>query len=113
MKTEPCKLVTIIAEDEMEQRLVDDLKRLGATGYTVFDVRGEGSHGPRASKWEGENIQIETLVDDETADRILEHVAEHYFERHGVVLYVTDADVIRASKYAGAGRGPREAPRKA
>jgi nitrogen regulatory protein P-II 2 len=101
MKTIPCKLVTIIAEDDLEQRLVEDLKRLGATGYTIFDVRGEGEHGVRGSRWEGENIQIETLVGDEIADAILRHLAQHYFDKYAIVLYVTDADVIRGAKYAG------------
>jgi nitrogen regulatory protein P-II 2 len=110
MKTIPCRLVTIIAEDELEQKLITDLKRLGVTGYTVFDVRGEGAHGVRGSRWEGENVQIETLVGEETAERILEHVASTYFEKFAVVVYVTGADVIRGSKYTGGGRAGVKKP---
>lgn len=39
------KLVTIIAEGFLEEKLVRDIKRLGAKGYTITDARGEGSRG--------------------------------------------------------------------
>ena len=43
MKTHPRKLLVIIAESALERALVADVKRLGAHGYTVIDVRGGGA----------------------------------------------------------------------
>lgn len=39
------KLVTIVAEAVLEHRLVEEIKRLRAKGYTLVDARGEGSRG--------------------------------------------------------------------
>ena len=59
MKATNLILLTIIAEDELESRLIADLKALGVRGDTICSVRGEGCHGLRASQWEGENIKID------------------------------------------------------
>lgn len=99
MNTVALKMVTIIAEAVLEPRIVHELRRLGATGYTVSDARGEGSRGVRASEWEGENVRVETLVGPAAADRILEHVAAAYFEHYAVIAWVTDVQVVRGDKY--------------
>lgn len=93
------KRVTIVAESLLERRLLEELGQLGSHGYTVFEVRGSGSRGVRASEWEGKNIQIETIVTDEVADRILEHVAEHYFRDYAVIAYLDTVEVVRGDKY--------------
>ena len=46
----------------------------------MLEARGKGSRGVRSSAIDGSNLQIETLVSAELADRILTHVAERYFE---------------------------------
>jgi nitrogen regulatory protein P-II 2 len=99
MKMVPLKLVTIIAEAVLEARLIREVRELGATGHTLSRVHGEGSRGVRASEWEGGNIRVETLVGDDLADRILQHIADNYFEHYAVVAFVTDAAVIRGDKY--------------
>ena len=48
MKTMPLKLVTIIGEAVLEERLVPALLRLGAQECTLSEVRGTGSRGVRA-----------------------------------------------------------------
>lgn len=101
METTPLKLVTIIAEALLEDRLVQEVQRLGARGYTVTRASGRGSRGIRASEWEGNNVRIEMLVGAAAADRILGHLAEHYFELYAVVAYVQTVDVVRGDKYAG------------
>ncbi|HEX6911407.1 MAG TPA: hypothetical protein VF142_13465, partial [Longimicrobium sp.] len=99
MNTVPLKKVTLVAEAVLEPRIISELKRLGATGYTVSEVHGEGSRGVRASEWEGENVMVETLVGAATADRILAHVAAEYFEHYAVIAYLTDVHVVRGDKY--------------
>jgi nitrogen regulatory protein P-II 2 len=93
------KLVTIIAEAVLEPRLLEDIHRLGATGYTLTEVRGEGSRGIRATEFEGKNLRIETLVAEDTADGILRHLAEAYFPLYAVVAFVADVQVVRGEKY--------------
>lgn len=99
MQTTKLKLVTIIAESILEDRLRRELKQLGARGYTVGQVRGEGTRGIKAIDWEGQNVRIETLVGAEVAERIMAYIAQHYFTDYAVIVYSTDAEVLRSDKY--------------
>jgi len=93
------KLVTIIAEAVLEDRLVRDVRRLGAKGFTRSAVHGEGSRGRRVGDVEGANVRIECLVSAEVADRILSELAERYFENYAIVSFVKDVSVVRGDKY--------------
>lgn len=99
MPTVTLKLVTIVAERILQDRLTRTLDELGAKGYTLTQATGRGSRGVRASEWEGPDTRIETLVSPEVATVIMEHIAERYFEHYAVIVYVQDADVVRGDKY--------------
>lgn len=98
--TVPLKLVTIVAEPVLEERIVRALHELGARGHTVTASHGAGSRGMRASDPPGEGVRIEAVVGPEAAERILAHVAEHYFPNYAVIAFVTDVHVVRGEKYA-------------
>ena len=93
------KLVTIVTERILEDRLLRALTDLGASGYTLTQATGRGSRGVRASEWEGPDTRIEALVSPEVADAVVAHVAGAYFEHYAVILYVQDAEVVRGEKY--------------
>lgn len=99
MQTVPMKLVTIIAEAILEERIIREMKQLGAKGYTVGEVLGEGSRGIHASDWEGKNVKLELLVSPEVADQMLTYIAAHYFAHYAVIVYTQDVQVIRGEKY--------------
>lgn len=99
MHTTTLKLVTIITERILEDRLLRALDELGAKGYTLTQATGKGSRGVRASEWEGPDTRIESLVSAKVADAIVEHVADKYFEHYAVIVYVQDAEVVRGEKY--------------
>lgn len=99
MHTVPLTLVTIVAEPVLEERLTKELRTLGARGFTVTDARGEGSRGIRASELPGQGIRVEAIVSAPVADRILAHVAEHYFPRYAVIAFLSTVDVVRGDKY--------------
>lgn len=99
MPTVTLKLVTIVTERILEDRLLRALDELGATGYTLTQATGKGSRGVRASEWEGPDTRIETLVSPAVADAIVAHVAEKFFEHYAVIVYVQDAEVVRGEKY--------------
>ena len=107
MKLAQSKLVTVVAEDELEERLVRELKACGATGYTITKARGEGTFRVRTSEWEGENIRIEALVDEAVADRIVEGLARKYLEKFGLIFYCTTVEVLRGEKFAASPPPPR------
>lgn len=99
MHTTTLKIVTIVTERILEDRLLRKLDELGAKGYTLTQATGKGSRGVRASEWEGPDTRIETLVSPEVAEAIVEHVSETYFEHYAVIVYVQDAEVVRGEKY--------------
>ena len=99
MNTITLKLVTIVTERILEDRLTRTLDELGAKGYTLTQATGKGSRGVRASEWEGPDTRIETLVSPEVADALVDHIAERYFEHYAVIVYVQDAAVVRGDKY--------------
>ncbi len=99
MHTITLKLVTIVTERILEDRLLRQLDELGVSGYTLTQATGKGSRGVRASEWEGPDTRIETLVSEDVANAIVEHVAENYFEHYAVIVYVQNAEVVRGDKY--------------
>ena len=99
MYTTTLKLVTIVTERILEDRLLNALTALGAKGYTLTQATGKGSRGVRASEWEGPDTRIETLVSPAVAEAIVTHIAEKYFEHYAVIVYVQDAEVVRGQKY--------------
>lgn len=99
MSTRTIKLVTIVAERILEDRLLKEIRSLGAKGYTLTDVSGKGSRGVRASEWEGPDVKIEAIVSEEVANKIVKHISDQYFEHYAVIVYMQEAEVVRGEKY--------------
>lgn len=99
MHTVPAKLVTIVAEPVLEDRLVAEVHELGARGHTVTPSHGSGSRGMRASDPPGAGVRIEVVASEAVADRILEHVATRWFPHYAVIAFVADVQVVRGEKY--------------
>lgn len=96
----PRTLLVIIAEAVLEKQLVADIKRLGAHGYTVYDVRGEGSMGVREGAWEADRtIEMKVICEAAVADQIAEQVLAQYAPHFGVTLFFADVQVLRPHKF--------------
>jgi hypothetical protein len=100
METHPKKLLVVIAEAALERQLVADVKRLGAHGYTVIDVRGGGARGDRGADWDADrSIQMEVICDDAVAGKIAEHIHQSYFADYAVTVCITEVGVLRPEKF--------------
>jgi nitrogen regulatory protein PII len=100
MRTEARTLVTIVTEAALERRITDDIRRLGAHGYTVSDARGEGSRGVRSAGWDAtSNIRIEVVCDDRTAEAIAAHLRAHYYDHYAMILFMSAVGVLRPEKF--------------
>lgn len=99
MNLEKRKLVTIIILDVLEKDMIQDLKSLGVKGFTVSIANGEGLSHVRDNPWEGTNVRIETIVREDTAEKIFQLLAERYFDRYSVIAYVSDVQVFRKEKF--------------
>jgi nitrogen regulatory protein P-II 2 len=93
------QLLTIIAEAVLEQRLIHDVKELGAKGYSIGHVRGEGATGRRTVDWAGPSVRLESVVTDEVAAAIIDHLAAEYFAHFAVVAWLTPVLVARPDRY--------------
>jgi len=96
----PLKKVTIIGERLLKEGLLEILKSQGSTGHTMTACEGEGSRGIHASDWEGRNVQIDTIVSAETADRILQAVSDRYMKNYAIIAYTSDVNVLRKDKFS-------------
>lgn len=100
MNQHPKKLLVIVAEAALERALVQDVKRLGAHGYTVYDVRGAGGSGEREGAWEADRtIEMKVVCDAEVANRIGQAVLTAYSAHYGLTIFFADVTVLRADKY--------------
>ena len=103
MTTHKMHLVTIISEPVLLERIQADLRRLGATGLTTTEVRGEGSRRVKATEVPGEKIKVECIAKAEIAEAILSHVATEYFTNYSTIAYATEVSVVRPQKFSGSG----------
>ena len=94
------KLLTIVCEASLERSVVADLQRLGALGCTITDARGHGSHGERDGLWPpSANIRIEILCDLAVAKAITFNLQSRYYAQYGMIIFITDAQVLRPDKF--------------
>jgi len=101
MKTiAPMKLVTIVTERLLKEKVIALLRRHACTGFTISRVDGEGSRGVRAADWEGPNQKIESIVSQDSGEAILEELSDKYFENYSMIAWLTDAQVLRGEKFA-------------
>ena len=92
------RLVTVIAEAVLEDRIVHDLRDWGVGGLTIVRAVGD-PFGSRVGDVEGGFRRIECLVSEATAERVLEGLAERYLMRFKVVAYDHPVRVVRGGKY--------------
>ncbi len=96
----PMKLVTIVTEALARDHVTRALRELGASGYTLFEVEGEGARGSRiADIEEFANIQIEVVVPPEAAERILDRLHRDFFPRYAMIAFESDIRVLRSDKF--------------
>jgi nitrogen regulatory protein PII len=94
------RLLTIITEAILVVELCECLERLGATGYTVTNARGSGHRGVRDAGWSSSsNVRVEVVCNDEVAERIIQHLREHYYNDYAMILFESDVRVLRPGKF--------------
>ncbi|MFY8222824.1 MAG: P-II family nitrogen regulator [Pirellulales bacterium] len=97
----PLKLVTIVGETVIMEDIADEGLKLGATGYTLSEVIGEGSRSARnvASTTGAKTMKLEFVVPMHVAEAILTHVSHEYFEHYACIAWLADVQVVRGQQY--------------
>lgn len=102
MQTHRRKKVEIVVEAAFVRPVLDWLKEMGATGYTLIPkVSGDGHHGERAAgdiSRVFDNVLIIAIVREEVAYRILEDSLKVLANATGIV-YLSDVEVARAGHF--------------
>jgi hypothetical protein len=98
LPTTQLRLLTIVAESVLEDRLVRDIVACGATGYTATRAHGQGSRETRASALGG-NVRLEVVVDAHVERELLAALARDYFPNYAVIAWTQSVEVVRGAKY--------------
>lgn len=93
------KLLTIVVEASLEQRIAKDLIAGGAKGFTVTTAHGQGPKNQRAGDLEGGNVKIESVVSETILPTLLDALEKKYFEHYACTLWITDVQVLRGERY--------------
>ena len=100
MKLYPVKLLTITCEILAQENILEILKKHEITGYTKYEVDGNGSRGLRGQGLKNEkNIKIEIIIREEKLQDIVEEISRTLFANFAIVLYVSDVGVLRPEKF--------------
>lgn len=100
-QTYPMKLIHIVANATLEDRLVGIAERHGASGYTVLEARGAGSAGLQSGVLEGEsNILFLLAVPASKLDEVLADVERLMKRGHHLAAFITDTQVLRPDKFS-------------
>ena len=97
------KLINVVANAALEERLVAIAKSHDASGYTVLEARGAGSAGLQTGALEGEsNILFMLGLPESKLDAVLADVGKLIRRGHHLAVVVTDTQVLRPEKFTSA-----------
>jgi nitrogen regulatory protein PII len=100
MKLYNVKLLTVICEILAQKNVIDILNKHNITGYTLYEVEGNGARGLRGQGLKNEkNVKVEVIMQKETLQDVVEEIARTLFTNFAIVLYVSDVDVLRTEKF--------------
>ena len=100
MKLYTVKLLTITCEILTQKNIIEILKKHDITGYTTYEVEGNGARGLRGQGLQTEkNVKVEVILREEKLTEIIEEVSRTLFANFAIVLYVSDVGVLRTEKF--------------
>lgn len=100
MKLYDAKLLTITCEILAQKNVIDILEKHQVSGYTAYEVEGSGAKGIRGSGLKSEkNVKIEIIMSENKLQDVTEEVARTLFSDYAIIIYVTDAKVLRPEKF--------------
>lgn len=92
--------ITIVAGDGLQQRLIDEAFRLGASGYTVIPCLGAGRRGLAAGEPpRNSQVRIEIVAPLEVCDSLLQFLRRDILPLHPVTACVETVDVVNPDQF--------------
>ena len=100
MKLYTVKLLTITCEILAQKNIIEILKKHEITGYTTYEVDGNGARGLRGQGLQAEkNVKVEVIMREEKLQDVVEEISRTLFANFAIVLYVSDVGVVRTEKF--------------
>lgn len=100
MPSVPLKLLTVVVEAVLADRLSQAMLEAGALGFTMTSARGVGARN-RHVKTGAPNVKIEVLAGAAITQCLLKMLAEHWYPNHPMVAWVHDVDLTYSEQYLG------------
>ncbi|MBK1646461.1 transcriptional regulator [Thiocapsa imhoffii] len=96
----PQKLVTVIASDVLEDRLIATVRNRGASGYTLVRARGAGSDGLQSGNLDADtNLMLKLILPPERVSGLLDDLEILNRKGYHLTVYVTDVLVMGHEKF--------------
>ena len=102
MKLINFKLVTIICEPVLTSTILNISHGLGATGFTITEVRGQGNGEKSSGEIPDVKSKIEIVAEPDLATKMIEALAERFFENYSLITYLSDISILRPKKFNSA-----------
>ena len=100
MKFFNVKLLTITCEILAKKNIIDILHKHKVSGYTTYEVDGDGSKGLRGQGFQNEkNVKIEIILSEDKLQDIVEELTRTMFSDYAIIVYVSDVGVVRPEKF--------------
>ena len=100
MKFFNVKLLTITCEILAQENVLDILHKHKVSGYTSYEVNGDGARGIRGQGFQNEkNVKIEIVLPEEKLQDIVEELTRTMFSDYAIIVYVSDVGVVRPDKF--------------
>jgi len=100
MKLHNVKLLTITCEILAQKNIIEILKNHDITGYTTYEVEGNGARGLRGQGLQTEkNVKVEVILREEKLSGVIEEISRTLFADFALVLYVSDVGIVRPEKF--------------
>jgi len=100
MKLYPVKLLTVTCEILAQKNIIEILNKHEITGYTTYEVDGNGARGIRGQGLKNEkNVKVEIILREEKLQIVVEEISRTLFANFAIVLYVSDVGVVRTEKF--------------
>jgi len=100
MKLYNVKLLTVTCEILAQKNIIEILKKHEISGYTTYEVDGNGARGIRGQGFKNEkNVKVEVILREEKLQDVVEEISRTLFADFAIVLYVSDVCVVRTEKF--------------
>jgi len=100
MKLYSVKLLTVTCEFLAQKNVIDILAKHKITGYTTYEVEGNGARGFRGQGLKNEkNVKVEVIMQENTLQDVVEELARTLFANFAIIVHVSDVGVLRTEKF--------------